>query len=89
MFDKFIYVFSEADKNALLSHGYVLLQEPKATKATVKKKAKAKDGDEVDDIEEVKEVKNEVKYWVFMNKSSRDMIFNKLEKYVFSNTLTL
>lgn len=84
MFEKFIYVFNEADKNLLLSRGFELVQEPKAKKASTKKKsAKSKDDAEVE------EVKEEVKYWVFLNKSARDMIFNSLESYCFSNQLNL
>lgn len=84
MFNKFIYVFNEADKNVLLSHGYELIQEPKPKKVAPKKKS-AKDKEGV----EPEEVKEAVKYWVFLNKSTRDTVFNSIENYVFSDTLTL
>ena len=93
MTDKFIYVFNEKDKNTLLAHGYELIQEPKAKK-TPKKKAKAKDEEfsmkaKGKDAETVEDTKDEVKYWVFLNKTARDMVLNRLEGYVFSDTLTL
>lgn len=84
MQEKFIYVFSETDKNSLLSHGYELIQEPKPKKSTIKKKtAKGKE------TIEPEEMKEEIRYWVFLNKSTRDLVFNSLENYVFSNQLTL
>ena len=88
MTEKFIYVFNETDKNTLLSHGYVLVQEPREKKAPIKKKtAKGKNAEA--EIETPTEVREEVKYWVFANKSTRDLVFNSLEKYVFSNQLNL
>jgi len=80
--DKFIYVFSEEDKNTLLSCGYTLLKEFKPKKASTSKKKGAKDEDA-----EVP-VKEEPKYWIFANRSARDMVFNSLGHYVFSDTLT-
>lgn len=78
--EKFIYVFSENDKNTLLQHGYQLVQEPKKKKPTRTKKGEK--------AEEVVEEKEELKYWVFLNKSVRDMVFYSLDNYVLSNTLT-
>lgn len=79
--EKFIYVFNEADKNALLSRGYVLVQSPKKKKSAGRPKTK-KDADA-----EVVE-KEELQYWVFENKSVRDMVLYSLDNYVLSNTLT-
>lgn len=93
MSDKFIYVFNEKDRDELLFHGYDLIQEPKAKKAT-KKKTKSKDaevstkGKKKEPVVDEEE-KEEVKYWVFLNKTARDMVFSKLDNYVFSDTLTL
>lgn len=80
MTDKFIYVFNESDRDALLSHGYILLQEPKSKKTTAKKKS-AKDKEEPEETQETR-------YWVFENKSTRDLVFNNLDTYLFSNVLT-
>lgn len=60
---KFIYVFSEEDKNALLSRGFILLKEYKG--------------------------KKDPKYWVFENASTKDLIFESMENYAFSDTLSL
>lgn len=79
--DKFIYVFSEADKNTLLLNGYTLIKEPKQKKSSGRPK---KGEDEKEDQVE----KEEVKYWVFANKTVRDLVFSSLENYVFSDTLT-
>lgn len=82
--DKFIVVFSEHDKDALLSHGYSLIQEPKPKKAAPKKKtAKGKEVAE----EVVEDIKEPVLYWVFLNKSAKDLILDSLEFYVYSNQL--
>lgn len=83
--NKFIYVFSESDRDALLSHGYVLIREPKVKKAPVRMKKGAKDADT--DVVAVPE-KEERKYWVFANKTVKDMVFNSLGDYVLSDTLT-
>ena len=80
--EKFIYVFSESDKDLLLSHGYSLIQEPKPKKVAPKKKG-AKGKEEIE-LEEIKEVK----FWVFLNKSTRDIVLDSIE-YVLSNQLTL
>lgn len=81
--EKFIYVFSESDRDILLSHGYALLKSPKK-KRPVKQK-KAEDGEEKEYIEPQKE---ELKIWIFANKSTRDKILDALDEYAFSNILT-
>ena len=75
---KFIYVFNESDRETLLAHGYVLVKEPKKKRAA--KKA-AKEGAEA-------EVKEELNYWVFANKTVKDLVFDSFENYVLSDTLT-
>ena len=82
--DKFIIVFSEADKNTLLNSGYELIKEPKQAK----KKASTKKKDAKSESESAVVEKEEVKYWIFLNKSVHDMVFNSLESYAFTNTLT-
>lgn len=85
MIEKFIYVFSESDKDTLLSHGYDLIKEPKKKKTAPKKRINSKLKDEVD----VEPIKEEKPYWVFLNKSARDMILKSLDNYVLSNQLSL
>ena len=81
--EKFIYVFSEADRDALLSHGYVLLKSPKKKRPVKQKKV------EDEEVKEIKEPqKEEIKIWIFANKSARDMILDSMDEYAFSNILT-
>ncbi len=80
---KFIYVFNETDRDTLLSRGYVLMKEPTQKKSVSKAKKNTKEKDVQEDVE-----KDVVKYWVFANKTVKDMVFDSLENYVFSDTLT-
>jgi len=77
--EKFIYVFSERDKNLLLEHGYILIKEPKKKRVPKKK---------VSEENQEENTKEELKIWIFANKLVKDMILDDLESYVFSNILT-
>ena len=79
--EKFIYVFSESDRDLLIAHGYTLIQEPKNKKR--KPKTKKVSGDE-SPVEE----KEPVKTWIFENKSTRDVVLDDIDIIVYSNILT-
>lgn len=89
MLGKFVYVFSEEDKNVLLNHGYTLLREPTIKKPKKNTKGKfAETKDAVDCQDEWAEAIIGSKYWVFENKTSKDLVFESLGKYAFSDSLT-
>ena len=73
--EKFIYVFSESDRDTLLRRDFTLAKEPK------KKRGKAKPTED-------EKATEELSVWVFYNKSVRDMILDSLDHYVLSNVLT-
>lgn len=80
--EKFIYVFSESDRDLLLAHGYTMIQEPKSKKR--KTSTKAKKTSEESPVEE----KEPVKTWIFENKSTRDIVLDDIDIIVYSNILT-
>jgi len=79
--EKFIYVFSEEDKNTLLDHGFVLAKEPR--KVVSKKKAT-----EETQADKAVKKKKEMKVWIFYNEATQVRVLDSLSEYALSNILT-